>query len=58
MEISRKGAILFLKWAKFLSLLTCIIIGFTIGVFAFKPSPLYYATHPSGSVYGPLPKIK
>lgn len=57
-EISRKGALFFLKASIALNLLTLIIICFTVTVFVLKPSPLYYATHPSGSVFGPLPKFK
>lgn len=57
-EVSRKGSLFFLKASIALNILTIIIVFFTITIFVLKPAPLYYATHPSGSVYGPLPKYK
>lgn len=57
-QVSRPGAILFLQISIFLNILTIVIVFFTFTVFVLKPAPLYYASHPSGSVYGPLPKYK
>lgn len=57
-EVSGRGALFFLKASIVLNLLVITIFFFTFAIFMLKPAPLFYATHPSGSVYGPLPKYK
>lgn len=55
-EVSRKYAGLLLKASLVLNILSIFII-LTAGIiFYFKPSPDYYASTPSGKLYGPLSK--
>jgi hypothetical protein len=57
-EISRKWAIKLLKISYWLNLVTiaCFILAFISS--AFKPQPEYYASTPSGQLYGPLGKLR
>jgi hypothetical protein len=57
-EISRKWAIKLLKISYWLNLVTiaCFVLAFISS--AFKPQPEYYASTPSGQLYGPLSKLR
>lgn len=56
-EVSRKWAGKLLRLSFFLNIVSIICFVISALFLITKPSPSFYASTPSGKVYGPLPKI-